>query len=390
MNSIVLSNSRHAIFIACLEQQAPIARSEHFTLYRLDMADQAPDGTIDLTNIVVVHTFAPEEIDNNVGYYVANELLPLLHATARQQTAYSEQELFECYVGAIVRSVDGDERRAWQLFYDNTLHALGCAASSAAARVVGGGSVGAPGVGSPNGFIANFGAIYQQSLELIAECVGGGPAVRSGLHGTPGPTLLDVATCFGFFPLFLSNQALGPSHLPPEMQASVARLEKIVGCDLNPALVTLANQYTRQQRSRAEFVWADILTNDSATLRAHLQGAAFTVVTALHLLEHLEAAETKRALANLWMLTERRLIIAVPLEDVPDRRFGHVQTFTRERLLEIGQHLGGEYRYFEYCGGWLVIDRADYGRYRDYTGRAGAQILAARQQHVLVSANARG
>ena len=81
------------------------------------------------------------------------------------------------------------------------------------------------------------------------------------------------------------------------------------------------------------------------------------MVTALHLLEHLEPAQTAQAVAHLWRLTARRLIIAVPLETVPDPRYGHQQVFDRDRLLAIGRTLGGHCDYFEYHGGWLVIDR---------------------------------
>jgi ubiquinone/menaquinone biosynthesis C-methylase UbiE len=172
--------------------------------------------------------------------------------------------------------------------------------------------------------------------------------VAPGGPGEQDYTLLDVATCFGFFPFFLATATSQP--------ASTA--SRIVGCDLNPALINLACGYARQQqRARTEFVMADILADDITALRSHLQATTFDIVTAIHLLEHLEEAQMTRALANLWQLTARRLIIAVPLEEVPDPRFGHVQTFTREKLHALGQRIAGTCQYQEYHGGWLVLDR---------------------------------
>jgi hypothetical protein len=56
--------------------------------------------------------------------------------------------------------------------------------------------------------------------------------------------------------------------------------------------------------------------------------------------------------------------LAVPLKTVPDPRYGHRQTFDRERLLALGRTLGGRCEYFEYHGGWLVCDRLNDKRGR--------------------------
>ena len=281
------------------------------------------------------HDFKPAEIDNNLGYHVVTELLPLL---ARQRhridSGYSEQELFERSVGDIVRSMAGNERRAWRLFYANTLNAI-------QSRV---------GLGQPskqtgeaaNDFIDLFGAIYRFALDLIAALPTAAP-----------PTVLDVATCFGFFPLLLAR-----------IGAATRTLGEIAGCDLNPALMAMADDYARHDGlASVRFGVADILAEDLERELAPLP-ARFDVVTALHLLEHLEFAQTERAITHLWRLTARRLIIAVPLEDTPDPRYGHRQVFDRERLLALGQALGGRCDYFEYHGGWLVCDRLTEKRNR--------------------------
>jgi SAM-dependent methyltransferase len=322
MSPLTLSRQRHGMLIRGLvEGAAPLGRSDHFTVYGLaaHLADADPD------DILVVHDFPPEQIDNNIGGYVADELLPLLARSRSLSPApadgysYSEQETFERYVGAIVRSVDGNERRAWHRFYDNTLRALDVPPSSPR------------GNGSAD-FIASFRAIYARVGELAAEVA--------------AASILDVATCFGFLPLCLARRGNG----------EVAAAQAITGCDLNPALVALAEDYRRQRNvPGVAFVGANILADGVASELA--DGATFDVVTAIHLLEHLTADETVRAMDNLWALTGRRLIIAVPFEAMPDPRFGHRQVFDRESLLALGWHTGGSYRYFEHYGGWVVIDR---------------------------------
>ncbi|MCP5159424.1 MAG: class I SAM-dependent methyltransferase [Gammaproteobacteria bacterium] len=320
---MMLSRHRHALLIDGLEQRAvPLAASAHFQLYALTTATPTDE-------LIIVHAFSAAQIDNNLGYTVVTELLPLL-ATQRQQfdSGYSEQDEFERSVGDIVRSMSGNERCAWRLFYANTLNATQISA----------------GLGQPSGlpnetasdFISLFGAIYRYALDLIAAL----PAAASP------PTVLDVATCFGFFPLLLAR-----------LSGATRTLGDIAGCDVNPALMGFANDYARHAGlASIEFGVANLLADDLERELAPLP-ARFDVVTALHLLEHLEFEQTEQAVAHLWRLTARRLIIAVPLEAMPDPRYGHRQVFDRDRLLALGRALGGRCEYFEYHGGWLMIDR---------------------------------
>jgi len=298
----LLSHTRHKVLIDCLAAHAaPVAESEHFALYRRVGADGCAE-------LAIVHRFAPEQVDNNVGYYVANELLPMLLAARGDdgRFAYSEQELFERSVGAIVRSIDANERRAWHRFYVNSLAALARAMREPAPA---------------HDFVEPFGAIYARVAELLV-----------------GTTLLDAGTCFGFMPLLLAEQA--------------PQLERIVGLDQNEALIGLASAYADYAGvERARFVRADLLAPEAARL------GCYDSVAAIHLLEHLAPEQTWPAIANLWRLTRRRLIVAVPIEQTPDARFGHLQTFDPARLDELGRRLEIPYRSFEYHGGWLVVDR---------------------------------
>jgi hypothetical protein len=179
---MMLSRHRHALLVNGLEQRAaPLAASAHFQLYPLTV-------TVPTDELIIVHDFSAAQIDNNLGYYVVSELLPLLAAQRhRIDSGYSEQDEFERSVGDIVRSMAGNERRAWRLFYANTLNATQISAG-----------LGQP-PGRPDGtasdFIGLFGAIYRYALDLIEAL----PAA------TAPPTVLDVATCFGFFPLLLAR-----------------------------------------------------------------------------------------------------------------------------------------------------------------------------------------
>ncbi|NJM13332.1 MAG: hypothetical protein HC889_16970 [Synechococcaceae cyanobacterium SM1_2_3] len=115
---MMLSRHRHDLLVNGLEQQtAPLAASAHFQLYALT-------ATVPTDELIIVHDFSAAQIDNNLGYYVVSELLPLL-ATQRHRidSGYSAQDEFERAVGDIVRSMAGNERRAWRLFYANTLNA---------------------------------------------------------------------------------------------------------------------------------------------------------------------------------------------------------------------------------------------------------------------------
>jgi len=333
MTTITLSRQRHRLIADCLADRAePVARSPRFTIYNIDPEESARSKFTDPGDIVVVHDFMPLEIDNNIARFVADELVPLLVSSSLTGQAdhcpVREQQVFEHFVGEIVRSMDGNSRDAWHLFYDNTLAAM----QKADQRD--GGANGENTV--PQDYIADFAAIYRRVADLVAEVA---PA-----------TLFDAATCFGFLPLLLATD-----HW---MDRSNSRWPcQVFACDINPALISLAEGYARyRQLTNVRFVLADILARDMAQELAPLS-SSFDVVTAIHLLEHLEPDQTVAAIDALWSLARRRLIVAVPVEDVPDARFGHRQVFVPETLGALGRRTDGAWHGFEDHGAWLVVDR---------------------------------
>lgn len=356
---MVLSTHNHQALTRCMAECGRVlARTQHFIVYA-----QTPDQAtpVESEDVIVVHHFKPAAINNDIGYYVVNELLPALAELRQAQQLVhgdqiyrlNEQQIFERYVGDIVRSMDGNEARAWHKFYDNTLNQLVNTAGQHQSSTRSTQSM-LPADQSPHAaigqseankdFIDNFAAIYQCAAGLLD--IG---------HAGESLSLLDVATCFGFFPLFVHRQQ-NPDESQPGLHVSKSSYQDIAGCDHNLALVDLANSYVeRRKLQTVSFIFADILAPGKHSALA--SQPRFDVVTAIHLLEHLQPQQTELAIANLWRLTRRRLIISVPLEEQPDPQFGHLQVFDPARLRSLAESFNTSYQVFEHHGGWIILDR---------------------------------
>jgi len=353
---MVLSTHKHQSLTRCLAECGhELARTQHFIIYAQPYGQTT---TVESEDAIVVHHFKPAAINNDIGYYVVNELLPALatlHQDQRlvhsdQNYRLNEQQIFERFVGDIVRSMDGNEARAWHKFYDNTLNQIVKTTdqpSLSTLSTLPAGQIQHPDMGQSQAnmdFIDNFAAIYQCAAELLD--IG---------HAGESLSLLDVATCFGFFPLFIlrKQQLIQRQH---DLHVSKSSYQDIAGCDHNPALVDLANSYVERHRHKnVRFMLADILAPDNRGALA--SRSRFDVVTAIHLLEHLQPQQTESAIANLWQLTRRRLIISVPFEQQPDPQFGHLQVFDPIRLKSLAERFNTSYQVFEHHGGWIVLDR---------------------------------
>jgi ubiquinone/menaquinone biosynthesis C-methylase UbiE len=125
---------------------------------------------------------------------------------------------------------------------------------------------------------------------------------------------------------------------------------RVIGIDLVPATAALAGRISRVRAGGACFAAADLLA---------LPFASHTVdtVLAIHVLEHLPAEACHPALAQLCRVARRRVVIAVPVEEVPDRTFGHLQAFDLPRLADLGDVPGWAQAVHGTDGGWLVLDR---------------------------------
>lgn len=265
-------------------------------------------GTAEGMPALLVHWFAPADIDNNLSHYLAEELKPL-------GIVRDGQEFGDAF-GAVVNCVNpGDPGQAWLLFTENTLRKV--SDLMATGPVI-------SGWGYP---IEVSAALYRRTQDLCA-----------------GASFLDAGCSAGLLPLLMAER------LPA--------LTDVVGIDISDEPFACPRSIARQRHlDQVRFEKADLLSDDLASF------PSFDTVAALHVLEHLSEPEMFVALANLLKLSARRLIIAVPYEgDEPKQEYGHQQAFERERLEAVGrwctrQWGGGTVRYEQCAGGLLCVER---------------------------------
>jgi SAM-dependent methyltransferase len=239
------------------------------------------------------------------GGRISNELAGHISAELGPLGLVPDGPAFERLFVEVVLAAHPDPARAWAAFYRNTMRRLR-----------------GPDRGG-TGSVATFARIYRHVLSLIR-----------------GTTVLDVGCCFGFLPLLIAERS-------PRL--------RVLGADLAPAAAALAGQMAREQVSRARFAAADLLALPVAD-------EAVDTVLAVHVLEHLPAASTAPALAQLRRVARRRVVVAVPLEDAPDPTFGHVQAFDLGALARIAASAavpGWSWAVHDADGGWLILDRPD-------------------------------
>lgn len=231
----------------------------------------------------VLHRFGEEELSNELGELVAAELDAAGLIDGPRE--------FEAVLLGLVHSIPSATARPWLPFYRNTVDALESGRAS-------------------------FAPVHQRAERLAA-----------------GTELLDLGSCFGFFPLRMA--AAGHQVTAADISSGTVEL-----------LGSMAEELERPLRT---------LHCDAADVPRPDQ--SFDTVTALHLLEHLPPQKSWAVIAEALRLARRRVIIAVPLEERPRACFGHVQAFELESLSELGARTGLDYHVSEHHGGWLVIDQ---------------------------------
>jgi len=237
----------------------------------------------------------PDGISNELADHIAAELAPL--GLVPDSSAF-EQIFVDTVVAT--RPDGADPMQAWAVFYRNTMRRL------------------RRGERGATGCVATFARIYAHALSLIR-----------------GTTVLDVGCCFGFLPLLAAERY-------PNLT--------VIGADLLPAAATLASRISRAKGGRTRFLAADLLALPCAS-------QTMDTVLAVHVLEHLPAEACRPALAQLCRVARHRVVIAVPLEENPDRTFGHLQAFDLPRLAGLGDVQGWSQAVHAADGGWLVLDR---------------------------------
>jgi SAM-dependent methyltransferase len=258
--------------------------------------------------ILVIHWFAPEDINADIGYYFMQELkLPgiLLHP----------QDYGELF-GAVICSLSPREPlEALSLYGHNTMQRYWQLLTADQTSTI-----------SPSP-IAVFSTLYRRVFALQA-----------------GTSFLDAGCSFGFLPLLIAKR--------------FATYARVVGIDIQDEAFAVAYDLAKDMGiSHVQFRQIDLLKNDVGNL------GHFDTVTLLHVLEHFSEEQMYHVLTNLLPITARRLIIAVPYEEgVAEEVYGHLQIFTREKLQRLGQwclQRWGEGRmyYEDSADGLLLLDR---------------------------------
>lgn len=174
---------------------------------------------------------------------------------------------------------------------------------------------------------------YRNSLrELIVGTAPFAAVHEYGAALVDGGSVVDLGSCFGFFALRLA--LAGYDVTATDICAGTMRLLSTVSTDIGVEIAALACDA------------ADVPLPDSCV----------DTVTAIHLLEHVDAELGTRIVAEAVRLARRRVVIAVPFEDEPTTCHGHVRTFDVDTVHALGAATGHRYRVVEHHGGWLVID----------------------------------
>lgn len=264
---------------------------------------------------IVIHWFAPEQMDVNIGYYVTEEL--------KAFGVLTQVDQFDDIFGAILLSLSPhDVEKAVYLFGINTLqryHELLLSPEKSTLS---------------RSTLDIFAHLYRRICELHV-----------------GNSLLDAGCSFGFLSLLIAER--------------VPSLTRILGLDIQSRPFEVTRQIAQERRwHHVEFCQADLLTTDIKTF------GRFDTVVLLHVLEHFTENEMYEILSRLLAVTVRRLIIAVPFEgNTVETMYGHKQLFARNKLEDVGrwclQQWGtGQISYEDCEDGLLFIDRESFDEER--------------------------
>ena len=238
--------------------------------------------------LTVEHDLGPDELSDELAVLLADELVDSGALRGRPE--------FEMVFTGVVRSTVDGGVASWSRFYRNSLHEL------------------------EHGDAA-FAPVHHRATELVE-----------------GNRLIDLGSCFGFFPLRVAMS--GIDVLATDLSVATMDLLARMSARLNRPLRTMTCDAT-----------AVPLPDYSADS-----------VTVLHLLEHLSGPAGHTVLTEALRLARRRVVVAVPFEQAPRECYGHVQCFDLDSLGRLGTQLCAEHpgvtaAVSEFHGGWLVLDR---------------------------------
>lgn len=266
-----------------VDSKDTIVHTRHFIVRHIIDSDQ---------EIEVGHRLRPDELDNDLAGLLVDELF------APGWLAGSD--VFERVFVGVVETAGPDPSAAWNAFYDNTL-----------AKIRG----------------------HWKGVSGRSQTADIAPVYRRAMHRTPPGTVLDMGSCFGFFPLLLAESAAHDVIASDLVDGSMRLLSRVAGHRGVPLRT---------------------LVCDAAAVP--LPDDAVETVTVLHLLEHLPPAAGIDVLREALRLATRRVVVAVPFEDEPTQAYGHLRTFDVAALNELGVAARVPFTVAEFHGGWLILD----------------------------------
>lgn len=181
---------------------------------------------------------------------------------------------------------------------------------------------------------------YRNSLDELLSGTADFAPVHDHAENLIVGSVLDMGSCFGFFPLRMAMK--GHSVTATDLSAGTMRLLTVVAPHLG---ITL-----------------DTVVCDAANVP--VADSSVDTVTALHLLEHVDAETGSRIVREALRIARTRVVVAVPFETETTACHGHVRTFDESSLVELGRSTGSMFETSEHHGGWLVIDKT---RARQFT-----------------------
>lgn len=244
------------------------------------------------------HVLPAERVDDDLAGLLAEELFG--------PGWLRGSELFERIFTGIVLTSAADPLSGWENFYRNTLRRIEELTTPDVGDLAGG-----------HGTLAGYAPVYSHVESLLSR----------------GGTVLELGSCFGFLSLRLAGAGW-----------------RTVATDINPGTVALLSRV-------APRLGVPLATATADAARVPYPGGCADQVLAIHLLEHLEPEHGERVLAEALRLARRRVVIAVPLEEVADETWGHVRTISLADLEGWGIASGWRFEVHEHHGGWLVLDR---------------------------------
>lgn len=246
----------------------------------------------------VSHSLRPDRLDNDVAGLIAAELFDTGFLTGN--------DVFEQVLTGVVRSTVREPLKAWDAFYGNTLTRIReCWTSGSAAL--------------PQGSqIAGMAPVYDRALRLV-----------------PPGRVLDLGSCFGFFPLLLAERGQNA----------------VIASDLVRGSMRLLTAVARHRRVPLQTMTCNVAS-------VPFPNGSVDTVTVLHLLEHLDERQSRAVLSEAARLARNWVVVAVPFEEEPAAVYGHVQRFDAAKLTQLGITTGRPFTVAEHHGGWLVVDAA--------------------------------